>query len=296
MAEWVRNSLRCSPMAVSAEKMRGTVVCSSLTESWCIPASTRCDWMPGISVSGARIEAPASSIGVHDRELHDVVSTNRRDQPLRRAQRDHAAMIHDGHAIAQPLGLIHVVGGEDDGAARLLQPIHQGPTDGGAPADPGRWSAHQGTEARDRRPARRPWPAAASGLPRVSPRVHCVFLQAARCEPTPQPQRPCERSCETGAMFPRPSACRETASPAAGFRCAGAALSPVLPIPSEQSDGSRIGLVSPSQISIVVVFPAPFGPSRPKHSPRITSRSRLSTAITSPKVLRKPFSEREGPV
>src|SRR6185437_5131899 len=38
--------------------------------------------------------------------------------------------------------------------------------------------------------------------------------------------------------------------------------------------------VSPSQISIVVVLPAPLGPSRPKHSPDCTSRSIESTAMT----------------
>src|SRR6266446_6941611 len=39
--------------------------------------------------------------------------------------------------------------------------------------------------------------------------------------------------------------------------------------------------VSPSQISMVVVLPAPLGPSRPKHSPLRTSRLRPSTATTS---------------
>src|ERR1043166_3002445 len=39
--------------------------------------------------------------------------------------------------------------------------------------------------------------------------------------------------------------------------------------------------VSPSRISIVVVLPAPFGPSMPKHSPRLTSRSTPFTEGTS---------------
>jgi hypothetical protein len=46
--------------------------------------------------------------------------------------------------------------------------------------------------------------------------------------------------------------------------------------------------LSPSQISIVVVFPAPFGPSSPKHSPALTSRSRPSTAFTVPYALWRP--------
>jgi hypothetical protein len=36
-------------------------------------------------------------------------------------------MVHDRYAVTQPLCLIHAVGGEDDGAPRLLQAIHQIP-------------------------------------------------------------------------------------------------------------------------------------------------------------------------
>src|SRR5690606_7699834 len=45
------------------------------------------------------------------------------------------------------------------------------------------------------------------------------------------------------------------------------------------------GVVRPSRISIVVVLPAPLGPSRPRHSPWWTSRSSPSTATTSSKRL-----------
>src|ERR1043165_5778978 len=45
---------------------------------------------------------------------------------------------------------------------------------------------------------------------------------------------------------------------------------------------------------MVVVFPAPLGPSRLKHSPGRTSRSRPSTATTSPQVLRRPRRIRAG--
>src|SRR6476661_6458216 len=55
------------------------------------------------------------------------------------------------------------------------------------------------------------------------------------------------------------------------------------------------GSVSPSQISIVVVFPAPLGPSSPKHSPRATARSRPSTATTSPYAFRRPATRSAGP-
>src|SRR5690606_23611084 len=48
------------------------------------------------------------------------------------------------------------------------------------------------------------------------------------------------------------------------------------------------GSISPSRISIVVVLPAPFGPSRPNRSPVCTSRSRPATATPSPYRLRSP--------
>ncbi|MNQ99150.1 hypothetical protein D3C85_1148740 [compost metagenome] len=46
------------------------------------------------------------------------------------------------------------------------------------------------------------------------------------------------------------------------------------------------GVVRPSSMRSVVVLPAPLGPSRPKHWPRWTSRSRLSTTTVSPYSLR----------
>src|SRR6266571_8582954 len=47
------------------------------------------------------------------------------------------------------------------------------------------------------------------------------------------------------------------------------------------STSPRSGAVSPSRISMVVVFPAPLGPSSPKHSRALTVRSSPATATTS---------------
>ena len=63
-------------------------------------------------------------------------------------------------------------------------------------------------------------------------------------------------------------------------RCRSAGASEAQRSPST-STSPESGSVSPSQISIVVVLPAPFGPSRPKHSPARTSSSMPSTATTS---------------
>src|SRR3954453_22948799 len=52
-----------------------------------------------------------------------------------------------------------------------------------------------------------------------------------------------------------------------------------MPAPSARPEVGTTRVVS---IPAVVVFPAPLGPSRPKISPSWTSRSRWSTAITSP--------------
>src|SRR4051795_13384801 len=53
---------------------------------------------------------------------------------------------------------------------------------------------------------------------------------------------------------------------------------------------------SPSRISTVVVLPAPLGPSRPKTSPGITSKSMPSTARTSPYCLTRPRTRTTGSV
>ena len=51
----------------------------------------------------------------------------------------------------------------------------------------------------------------------------------------------------------------------------------------------------PVSIRIVVVLPDPFGPRKPKTSPRGTSKSMPSTAVKSPKVLVRPRTEMAGP-
>ena len=109
-------------------------------------------------------------------------------------------------------------------------------------------------------------------------------LPVARSGSILRPRCRAGKNCGTAAASPPPSACRETASPGAECRCAAGARS--APVPQFRPSSSTVpssGTVSPSQISMVVVFPAPFGPSSPKHSPRATSRSSPSTACTSAK-------------
>ena len=51
------------------------------------------------------------------------------------------------------------------------------------------------------------------------------------------------------------------------------------------------GAIAPVSIRMVVVFPLPFGPRKPKISPRATSKSMPSTAVKSPKRLVSPRTE-----
>ena len=49
------------------------------------------------------------------------------NQFARRAERDGFAVIHDGHTVAEPFGFIHVVGGEQDGAAGAAEFLDEVP-------------------------------------------------------------------------------------------------------------------------------------------------------------------------
>src|ERR1700692_920775 len=74
-----------------------------------------------------RIQYTVITVVPGDRELHDVLSTDRGNQSLWIVKGDDPPMVHDRYPIAQPFRLIHVVGCEYDGAPRLLQAIHHVP-------------------------------------------------------------------------------------------------------------------------------------------------------------------------
>ena len=60
-------------------------------------------------------------------ELDHLFRAGCSDQFARRAQSDLFAMIHDGHAVAKALGFVHVVCGEQNGAAGLFEFLDQFP-------------------------------------------------------------------------------------------------------------------------------------------------------------------------
>src|SRR5215472_4086484 len=56
-----------------------------------------------------------------DRKFHYMMSTQPVDQVRRRSFRDDLSMIDNGQAVAKPFGLIHVMRGQKNGAAVLLE-------------------------------------------------------------------------------------------------------------------------------------------------------------------------------
>ena len=62
------------------------------------------------------------------RQLDEMIGADRSNERRRRATSDDLAVVHDGELVAEPLGLVHVVGGQQDrppGFLELLDEIPQ---------------------------------------------------------------------------------------------------------------------------------------------------------------------------
>ena len=192
-------------------------------------------------------------------------------------------VIDDRHAVAEHLGLVHVVRGQQDGAAvgaEAFEDVPQLPPRLRVEAG-GRLVEEQqvgiaGQRARHRQPLLLPArqladPAVPLALELDEPQ-QLGHVAAAPVERAEQPQRLLDRQLVGQLRFlqldaePLPQLVL-VASPSAGRALRTSPAS---------------GASSPSRISMVVVLPAPFGPSRPKHSPRRTCSDSPSTATTSP--------------
>ena len=79
-------------------------------------------------------------------------------------------MVHDRDPVAERLGLVHVVRGQHDGAAGVVERRAAGPRGCAGPAGRARRSARRGRPPRGRAPARRRSTAAAPGRRRASRR------------------------------------------------------------------------------------------------------------------------------
>ena len=130
---------------------------------------------PSVSLRAERTESrPAKACGSGgsplrlEAELDDVVAPEPGDQLAGRAQRDHLAVVDDRHPVAEPFGLVHVVGREEDGPAARAEAARSRPRAGAATGGRGPSSARRGRAARGRRPARWRRRAAAAGRRRAA--------------------------------------------------------------------------------------------------------------------------------
>ena len=90
------------------------------------------------------------------------------DQRGRGVELQHPAVVHDRDPVAQRLGLVEVVGGQDDGAAAVVEARRAGPTGCDAPAGRATRSARRGRPPRGRGPGRTRSRAAASARRRAA--------------------------------------------------------------------------------------------------------------------------------
>ena len=121
--------------------------------------------------SRARGMIPRPSVGRRprfERELDDVVATQPGDQLGGRALGDDLALVDDRDPVAEPLGLVHVVGRQARPCGRGRAGRESRPRAGGGIAGPARSSARPGTGSRGRRPRPSRRPAAAAGRRRAA--------------------------------------------------------------------------------------------------------------------------------
>ena len=202
-----------------------------------------------------------------------------------RVERDDLAVIDDRDAVAQHLGLVHVVRGEQDRAAAAAEALRGRPRAAGATADRGPCvgssrnsrsgspTSAQATDSRcfcppDSLPTQLPSLALELDEPRAARRLDGRDRRTTGSSRSVSSTVSLSASCVSWSWMPS--------------RCAQLAL---VALPSAaRAPRRRPSRASsrPSRISMVVVLPAPFGPSSPKHSPRCTSSDSPSTATTSP--------------
>ena len=134
------------------------------------------------------------------------------------------AVIDDGHAVAQPLGFVHVVRGQQDGAALGAEAVED------VPQLPPRLRIEAGRRLVEEQQVgvagQRAGHRQALLLParQLADPAACACSRAPRCASSSSTVAAAAgRTIGTAAASPRPSACRPAASPAAGCRAAAAA-------------------------------------------------------------------------
>ena len=225
------------------------------------------------------------------------------DERARAPLGDDLGLVHDHEPVAQLLGLVHVVSGQHERDAALLEPVEPVPEQvPGLRVEPGR----RLVEEQDRRlvdersgdrqaplhPARQRLDLVVGALGELGEFEQLVGTLA---RPPPATDRSSgRRSTGSRGRSARrracPAAARRRGAPGSRGPCVAGSIPITLSVPS------LIGETQPI-IRIVDVLPAPFGPRKPNDSPRATSKSMASTATNSPNRLVSPrawMSEVEG--
>ena len=210
----------------------------------------------------------------------------------RRTLLDDATLVDDGDAVAHPLGLFHVVRGQDDGRAlaarpsprctpddlaalrieperRLVEEQHPGLVQQAAhqleaPLHPARVRPHERVGARGE-------------VDQLEQLVDAPLALRARHAVELRAQLEVLAAGEDGVE----GRLLEDDADRSGAPCRARRVTE-WPSTSAVPD---VGLTMVVSMPTVVVLPAPFGPSRPKISPCSTVRSRPSTAVVAPKTL-----------
>ena len=202
-------------------------------------------------------------------------------EPRGRVQRGQLAVIHDGDAVAQLVGLVHVVRGQQNRQARLLlELLESSPRRWCARPDRGPWSARRERESSANAPARARFPAAAACRRKTCP--------PAICRSASDPRLPADS---------RISSARSSGGHAVKLGVnqqifLGGQLRIGRQRLRNHADGiahavrrpcarrgprtravPAVGGVSVVSMRISVVLPAPLGPSRPKISPCSTVKA-----------------------
>ena len=209
-------------------------------------------------------------------------------------------MRHDRHAVAEALGLLDVVRGHQDARALAAQEVDQRPqllADLRVEADGRLVEQHQPRLVHEPAGDQQPPAHAAAEL---------VDLRVAAVGEVGDPQRALDRRLAVARGRPgrgarrRAGSARRSAS-RRGCRAAGttphgarACLDSLGQLEPRISISPSSGIACAVSSRIVVDLPAPLGPSRPTHVPSGTSRSRWSTAVSSPKRLTTPRRLRAG--
>ena len=193
---------------------------------------------------------------------------------------DDLAVVDDDDAVAQALGLFHVVRGVEQrlaATAQRLEVVEDGVAALRIDAD-GRLVEDQDVGIVDQRggDVEAPLHAAAEGLRLVAGAVgQADQLRAPRRRARAAARRRGRRARRTAPGWRRRRGSRRSRAPAARRRCGAwrrarsrSAPSAIAPLPTKTSP--RSAPTRPQSIATVVDLPAPFGPSRPTISPAPT--------------------------